>query len=870
MSSSLISWIVSIVFIVFIIAGFFIGFWRGLKRSTVNLAMSIVGVIIAFFITPAITKAILSIKINVGGQSSSIHSAILNMITSNEDIASLIEKNPNLETFFLNLPQALANVILFIFITIAIQSLLYIVYKIITKIFFKVKQDEKKRRLTGGIVGAIKTLIVVLFAFMPLASLIGVVSTCTKEGDYGINPTAQVMTIEAEPENENQETAEGALLAGVLPETAINVIDGLENNLLTKMSGIFGLDDALFDYYGSFEVEGEKIVVRKEILNVYNVVDLGNQLSKVDSNYSFKNFNYKKITTNLDNLSSSPMFENIIADTLGELIMNYKDYSFIRDSQLAKDNAEVLDAISNGMKAYVAAGGSVSDYLTDDLQKLIDVSISLGENGIIDDVVSLEKLDLDNIIIVITSDENYQTFENAVKEIFNLNLVRDGVETIAPKLINNLTTEVDPIAVNTENWIDDDWDNLSTSLSSIAKRYGNIAKSVDVIKVLKDATILLDEDENYDIETILSEVGQLIDDVRGVNLLQTSENKPIVDKLLNKYNMPLPTENVISNNGTLVEIDTYKDLFEFISPSLVKARDEQVYSTIIKENSTNEKIEELAVIVSKEGNETLLSDIFMPLYQVEPTKSLIVDKLQSSINNEFVNLSVLSNYEEWRADLNYLSVLFKVLNARTAEVEENGQAENKTFLQLVLQGDFSLVVDNLTSYDVEPIIRPLFYAKSTVNSKTKILDKLDEDLQTISGAIFSFPQTITFEMNNTEDQTSDLCNILKKLLPLKDSYTEGGNQLKNADKELLAQTLEAMKGNAYRVETSSKTEEGMFKEIFIALVDKLKIEYAEQVTALEEKPDILEEKLGVTSLSSENYSKINYASLISLLDEAIV
>ena len=79
-----------------------------------------------------------------------------------------------------------------------------------------------------------------------------------------------------------------------------------------------------------------------------------------------------------------------------------------------------------------------------------------------------------------------------------------------------------------------------------------------------------------------------------------------------------------------------------------------------------------------------------------------------------------------------------------------------------------------------------------------------------------------------------------------------------------------MKGNAYRVETSSKTEEGMFKEIFIALVDKLKIEYAEQVTALEEKPDILEEKLGVTSLSSENYSKINYSSLISLLDEAIV
>ena len=68
MSATAIAWIVSVFFIVILIAGFFVGFWRGLKKSTANLIFSVVGILVAFFVTPAITNAIMGIQVTYDGQ----------------------------------------------------------------------------------------------------------------------------------------------------------------------------------------------------------------------------------------------------------------------------------------------------------------------------------------------------------------------------------------------------------------------------------------------------------------------------------------------------------------------------------------------------------------------------------------------------------------------------------------------------------------------------------------------------------------------------------------------------------------------------------------------------------------------------------
>lgn len=854
MSSSLIGWIVSILFILGIGAGFLIGMWRGLKRSTVSLALGIVGVIIAFFITPLITGSILSIEININGESSPLHSIILNLLISNEDLSTLVDKNPNLATFFLNLPHAIVNVVLFVAITLAIESLLYIVYKILAVTVFKIKEGEKKHKFYGGAIGAGKILIIVMFAFMPLASLIGIAKTCTSTGDYGINPTAQVMTVEGEDSEEN-----AGVLSSVLPKEVLSIVNGLENNALTKMCGIFGLDDALFDYYGSFEIEGEKLLVREEIVNVYNVVDLTNQLSKVDKSYSFKDFNYEKITKQLNNLSNSPMFENILAETLGEILMNYKEYAFIRDIKFVKDNAEIFDAISIGLKAYTASGGQVSDYFTDDINKIISVATNYAQEGTIDEILALETLDVDGVIRVLANEGNYDLTKSNLQTIFGMNIVRDSVEQIAKKFVGKISTDIDEIGVSTSTWNDEDWNSLSSSLATIAKRYSSICEQVDIMDVIQDATILLDEKQNYDISLILSELGTLIDEARDVNLLKTSENKPIIDKLLSTYNIPLPNnegviEEVIENDGTNKTLKSHKDLFEFISPSLVKIRDEKIYSSL--NQNTTQTIVSLAEIVSKEGNETILSDILMPLYQVEPTKTLIIQQLKTSIESDLVNLSNLSGYSEWKADLNYISAMLKTLN--------NKKIGEYTFLTLILNNKMGDVIDGITADEIDEIIKPVFYAKSTIAVKEDILLQLEEDLRSMTGSdtLTLKLDGITFVEGNTEDQTQEFCDVFKKLLPLKENF-----DFKTSDKALLGEALETMKLNAYRVELSSKTEVGIFKETFVELMNKFKTEYQMEVAYLESNPEMLEEELGVDSLNEENYSKIDYSKLLSLLSQ---
>lgn len=855
MNANIIGLVVSLIFAVIIIAGFLVGLWRGLKRSTVSLVLSIVGVVIAFFVTPTISKAILGIQIAMDGQKLSLQEIILNLIKSIDGVDALVEKNPNLELILLNLPSAIVNVLLFIFVTIAVESLLYVLYKILAKTIFKLKPNEKKRKLAGGAIGAVKAFIVTIFAFMPFASLIGVANTCLKSGDYGIQPSVQVMTVE----NQSEENIDSSLLSSILPNEAVNVVKGLENNVLTKICGVFGLDNALFDYFGSFNVGEEKIYIRKEIVNVYNVVDITNQLSKIDSSYTLKDFNYKKITSEINTLSSSTLFENVLADTIGEIIINYKDYAFIRDSQFVQDYGNILDEISRGLKAYTEAGGKVSDYFTDDINSLLDVAVSLAESGAIDDIISLECLNAEGAIQVLINDDYYQTFKTALESIFNMNLVRDGAEEIAKTLSEKLSSEVDPIGVETEEWKDEDWKALANSVASVAKRYGNISKEVDIMKVVSDATILLDKNENYNISSILSELGLLIDEARSINLLKTSEGKPIIDKLLNKYKLALPTLPVIQNNGSALTIENYKQHFDFISPSLVKMRDEGVYSTISAEGETNEKIIGLAEIVSKEGNETLLSEIIMPLYQVEPTKSLIIEKLTNGLNSDLMDLSTLTNYSEWKKDLDYISMMLKVLNSR--------KVGDDSYLSLAIAGSLSTVVDNLQEEDVDAIMKPIFYAKSTSKIKDSVLTSIQNDLRgfTADNSLSLSVEGITFDEGSEQDQFQEFCNVLKEIISIKESFEIAQNDIKKVDKALLGEMLNVMKENAYRTQIASKIEEGIFNSAFKSIMNKLKTEYSAEISLLEMDPDTLEENIGARNFNEENYHKIDFSKLMTLL-----
>ena len=841
MSSNLLSWIITIAFAVVLVAGFLVGMWRGAKRSVVNLVISIVGAIIAFFVTSPITNAILGITINTGSGETTIQGAIINLFRSEPNIDAMMNSNKNLEIFFNNLPAALFNVVIFILLTSVMQLVLYIVYKILAVTVFKVKKDDNKHKFLGGFIGLGKTLIIVLFAFMPLSSLVGIANTMMVSGDYGITA--------------NAETQNKSFLEGTLPESVSNIVVGLEDNLLIKMCGMFGVDDALFDYYSSFEVDGEKLYVRQEIDNIYKIVDFSYQVANIDINQTdFENVEYDKIITAVEKTTNSTLFKKILSETLADLIINYQDYSFIANSVLAKDYADILNNVGAHLEE-LKVTGDIYTYFENDISKLFSMFKILGKNGVISDIASLENRNVENILKVITSSENEDNFNLALSSLLDLNIVRDGIVTFAQKGLDAILTDIGKIGADANEWTDDDWANFEVSLSSILKDFCDISSEIDVLSVLEDPTTILDEQKKYNIDFITTTLGSMIDNLRANKLLQNTEGAPIIDSLLEKNDISLPENAVIDENGESVNIDNYSQYFNFIKAPLLKLRDKGVYKLVTDTTLSAEGIiEGLADILST--NPSLLSEIILPLYQVQPTKTLIVDQLSSSLQSDLINFSVLTDYTDWKTDLGYIEDMLVVLNSL-----DDG---SETFLSLALNGNIQGVVDNLSEENVDNVLKPILYAKSTAQIKETLFANIKSQLDNVSGADSTLSLSgVTFIEGNDEDQAVEVCNIFKKMISV-NKAVEAGGTIKTIDKEMLGNLLETMKTNAYRVDLTEKTEEGIFKNCFIDLVNKFKSEYSAEVAYIESQPALLAE-LGVDNLQEENYKNINYVQLLSLL-----
>lgn len=848
-SSSLIGWLISLVFIIILVAGFFVGFWRGLKRSTFNLIISIVGVLVAFFITPSITSSVLGIKITVNDTQTTLENTIVEALKSDKDISNLMQANKNLEVFFMNLPRALFNTLIFIVVTIAIELVLYIIYKVIAATLLKVKKDEKKHGLAGGIVGLVKTLIVMLLAFMPLAGLTGVANNLMTTENYGIVYTIDSTEVESK-----------SILEDKLPEGATNVIVGLENNMLIKMCGIFGLDNAMFDYYSSFKIDDEKLYVRKEVEHVYEIVDFSYQISKADlSKVNFIKLRYDKVAKAVENTTNSTLFKKVVAETLADILIDYENYSFIVDSSIAKDYKDVLDNIKVHLEKYEE--GEVYKYFQNDLVEAINAVKVLGQSGILNEVLDLESQKIEDVAASLTTEENLIALENSISHILNVNIVRDGIVTIIQKGLDEVSSELDKVETTTESWTEKDWEDLKKSVVNIVDTFGDISNEIDVMEVLKDATMLLDDTANYDISLITSKLGVMVDETRNSKLLKTSENKSIIDKLLETNNIKLPANEVVDVNGNKVTLTNYQQYFDFITPSLLKLRDEKVYKVVDDETlSSKQMLTRLAEIISEDGNKKLLNQIILPLYQVEPTKTLIIDKLTSSLQSDLINLSTLGSYDEWDKDLSYLSDMLITLNSLTSG--------DNTYLSIALDGDMDSLVDSLNEGNVDSVLKPILYAKSTSALRDKLFTSIKNKFDDASGLECTLDATaVTLEAGASENQADEICAVVKKLIAVNKEF-DSGKTIKTMDKIVLGDLLNTMKTNAYRKELSAKEETGIFNSAFVNLMSKLKTEYSAEVEYIESDPEKIRAELGVSSLAEENYYLINYSTLLAKLAEA--
>ncbi len=851
MSSTIVALIVSLVFVVILVSGFFVGFWRGLKKSTANLVISIVGAIIAFFITPVITNAIMGINIDYNGQTTSLGQMIVIAIKENPDIANIINNNPNLEAFFANLPSAVANTIVFILLTIAVEIVIYIIYRIFACFFFKTKEGEKKHRLFGGLVGLAKTFVITLFAFMPLAGLIGVLNTYTYSDTYIIESVA---TYSEEQVDNGDKSGENGILGEYVPDQVVQVIRGFEDNMLTKICGIFGLDNATFDYLSKFQIENENIYIRQELEDYYKIADFALQVSKED-NLKFSNIDYDKVEISINNVVDNGLFKTVVCDLVADILVNYENYPFISDNQSFQEYSDVINEIGKNLSLHEDEEKGYQIYFTNDINQIFATFKTLGQNGIIDQIISLEDKSIENVLNVLTNEQNSEKFEQSINSLLKVNLIRDGIEPIVQRGVDEILEGSDKIDVDTSSWTEQDWTDLSSSLVNVVNDYSKISNQIDLNTLLSDATILLDKQANYNINEILTSTGSLIDEIRSIKLFKNAQGQSIFDKYLTDNNISLPQETIYDSLGQTVEIKNYKQMFEFIAPSLTELRDSNLYDIISSGGDSTTMMTNLASLLSIEGNDDLLSKILLPLQQIEPIKSIINENL-SSLSNDIVDFSNLTTYQDWKDDYKYITEMIISLNEKSVD--------NQTYLEIALSGDIDNLLNNLTDEDVDVILKPILYAKSTNVFKQNLINNVKEVLDNLTSPAMSNIDisSITLKEGEKEDQTQEICNVFKNFIKLNKIYQDG-NTLKDLDKTVLASLFTSMQQNAYRTENSEEglQEIGLFNGAFINLMSKLKNTYADAI-------EFIESQEGYENYFDENnYKNIDFANVFELIKQ---
>lgn len=859
MSANLIGWIVTIVFVVFLIAGFFIGFWRGLKRSTASAVMSLVGVVVAFFITPLIANNLLALTIDVNGELVPLRELAVHLLAQEPDIAALMVVNPNIKTLALALPGAIINAVLFIFVTLVVELILYVIYKILAHTVLKNKPGKKKNRLWGGAIGLVKTFIVVLFAFMPLSSLVGLASSM-----LGTTATNQASAAERVVETQQEET----ILSENIPPVAANIINGFESSVLVKCCGVFGLDNAMFDYYSKVQIENETVVLRTEVSNIYQTANAVFQISDaIQNGTGIAHVNYNSLSTLFNDIVDGPLFKTIISETLGGVLTNPEQQDMINQIPFMQENPEIIETIAGDLEKVKEETGSYHQYFSTDLKTLFSVFRSMGESGLLDGAMAIEEGSIENVLAYLTNDDNIDTFAGCILKAFDAKMFRAAAKPVVAMALPNIMPGADEIGVSTTSWTDEQWNASAQGLVDIISMYGDISQEIAITDVLPNPMKLIDTTENFDLPTITSDIGKLIDALRKNNLLKTSEDKPVIDAVLEDANLTLPAEEVsiLNEDGTIskLEIENYQQLFGFIAPALELLRDEDVLDIL----TAPKAVENLAAKISEDGNEDLLLDIILPLNQIALTKDIIKENLDGAVGNGFLNMSVLNTYDEWKTDLEYISAMLTTLHGKTTILE--GESVATTYLQLVVDSQLEELVNAMLPTDVEEIFTPLLYAKSTASLKGKMLDQIYATVSEITDTTLSAPTAAyTFEKDNAEDQTSEFISITQGLLAVSKTYD--GSDIGSVNRTLLGTTLEAMKYNAYRTTLMQKTQAGVFATAFDAIMTKFKTDYNFEIEIglpfLEAQGD---SKAGqyYDKLTENRYSEINYNELMAYLAE---
>ena len=815
MSAQTIVIILDIVFFVLLGVGFLIGFWRGVKRSALEISITLACIIIAGFLTPVITNAILNISV---AQGKTLNQYVVDIVMQDPNVSKMVENSPTLVKLFEYLPQFILCAVVFLILNLAVGLVGYIIYKIISAVAFKSKKKEKelglkRNRWAGGAIGVLKTFIFVLVIFMPLTSL-------TKLAGNTMDSMPTTQASEEMQTDADQNTI-------VIPEQLTNAISGINSSFFGVLNGAVGLDDFIFDDISKFNIDDETVYLRRDIEVGVEVYKAYSSMS-ISGDTKLSQIDWDKMDALYEKATGMTIYNFVVLNVVSELVENYENIVSIFPE--LNEYAPILNDVREGLKS----SESKTKYFADDIDKIYSIFSGLAREGFFDDLSNTS--DFEQYISSFV-DQHKTLVAQVLKNFTDINIVKDSFSSVVDMAITKIDLGEFENTFSQINTDVKDWKALGQQLNDALVSFSNLSKSfkdqgITFGELFDDLTQILTLNAD-NVNDILGKFGKLLDSVDSLEIAKTSTGEKLLPQVLEIAG--IKDGNLLDVKGE--SITNYQEFFEFISEPINKIIELDIYASIKDDFNLNSVLITVANSISVsevDGNRvysSTLSDIILPLYKIAGLHDLIFSKIiESSSSSAVVDLSLLEEagyetnfdlcYENWRNDLPLISQVLFELNSRSYN-------ENQTMLQYILSGgDINEVIKSLDDEAVDLIVPPIMQAKSLKPLRDKlsqsVLDKI-KDVVDETVEVSLDLNNATYDPNSAEDQSQEIAEIVKSLVAI---LKQGDlTTLKDMDQTLLGNLMENIKLNAYRKEIYDKTEEGVFRSVFDALISQAEAEF---------------------------------------------
>ena len=865
-------WVSIGILVLFLLIGLIAGLVRGLKRSSLHLLFLVVSVVVAFFITKPITNAILGVTIPIDGQNYTISEYIISMIQTNFDISQFETATEFLE----RLPNAIVSPIMFILLTLVVFLIFDIIYLIVSRLAFGKKKNDfekaKPYRAYGGIIGMVEGFLFLFVLFAPLTSL-----TKTYE-DLVQLPPAQ--TLEVDTNESGEETTESnkmksiaETLNEIIPSEVSEAILAYNDSVVGKIAGAGGLDNALFDGLSNFEIDGEKIELRKEILTAADVYDdfVVVYNSAIEQNYV--SIDLTSLKTNLETFLNNGFFKTVVSDTINDLVVNFET---LKEQLNLQELPQIVQDIINDLYTrFTSVDFDTYEYLKHDILSIVDVADELFKSGLISKFENINTEDMLTSVLSLIS-ENSLSIKKIAQDVLQLNLVDDTFETLgefaSEAISENLQNDQGlEIALNTnienkEQMIDD--------ILQAVDEFISINEKVDISAMMQAENPIEYLSNLDDLENVLTQLGTTLDNLRTLEIIvlpANGETRPndvyVLDNILTLYNFNLLGDEVYltPKAETTTKLDTYTKFINFVKTPILELQ--KIDLSNLGEGGDFDALLD-SVLTGLEENPNLLSDMLLPIYQLKALNlnelfNQLVDQLGSEENtNGLISIDKIkedaavaekNGVMVWDEELKYLGEVLISLNKGSVG------ADNQTYLKALLSGTTemedvlnAMIEDNVLSETLDPV----FSARAFEGLTNQIFDMIDKSISEITGVQ---PDT---SLTNLKSEKAEVVEIISNLL----STVTGDADL---TLEQLGSIMDELKVNAY----NDGAKDGVFNEIFANIIWYMTGENITQNPSYETDPtnDFFKDVKGYLGVSGTDgyYTYASYEQTLSELDGVI-